>query len=346
MPEMDEFALIRRLTQPHQSDALQKILGVVVGIGDDAAVVEVTPGAQMVVSCDTMVQDIHFNQKTMCMTDVGFKAMAAAVSDLAAMGAIPRYALISLTVPRDSDFGSLQELYDGLYECAGKYGVALIGGDTTSSKLGGWVVSVTVTGEIEAGKSLLRSSAKPGDAVFVTGALGSSAAGLDFLLSVLPLEDMLNATESSRQAIEHFMEVHRRPLPQVRAGRTLLECGGCHALNDISDGLASEAWEIAEASECGLLLYEEQIPLAPDLRWYAESRGKAVMDWVLYGGEDYQLVGTISQSQVDLVQKAFKRRQLSLHIIGEVRSDLAGVFLRNDKGLTEEVPKQGYNHFA
>jgi thiamine-monophosphate kinase len=298
-------------------------------------------GFQLVLSSDTMVQDIHFNEKTMQMSDVGFKAMAAALSDLAAMGAIPRYALVSLTLPQGTDLTMSQQLYEGLYACAGKYGVAIVGGDTTSSH-GSWVVTIQVIGEVEAGRALLRSSALPGDVVFITGNLGCSAAGLDYLSTDYPIKSDCNQLE----AVERLIEKHRRPLPQIRAGRALLQSGSCHALNDISDGLASEAWEIAEASDVGILLNELQIPLDPDLRVYAELSGKAAMDWILYGGEDYQLIGTVSKSQAEYVEQEFGRRQLSYHIIGEVTDLFSGVQLLQKEGTTIEVPKKGYNHFA
>jgi thiamine-monophosphate kinase len=341
LPVDDEFGLIRQWTNPYQSVALQKSLGVVVGIGDDAAVVELKSGFQLVLSSDTMVQDIHFNEKTMRMADVGFKAMAAALSDLAAMGAIPRYALVSLTLPKTTDLTISQQLYEGLYACAGKYGVAIVGGDTTSS-LGGWVVTIQVIGEVEADKALLRSSARPGDVVFITGYLGCSAAGLDYLNRETPLK--LNA--SQQEAVEHLIEKHRRPLPQILAGRALLKSGGCHALNDISDGLASEAWEIAEASDVGILFHEVQIPVDPDLQAYAELTGKTVMDWILYGGEDYQLLGTVSLAQAEFVEHELGRRQLYFQRIGVVTDIFLGVQLLTKEGAAVEIPKKGYNHFA
>lgn len=337
----DEFELIRQWTEPYQSAALQKPLGVIVGIGDDAAVVELKSGFQLVLSCDTMVQDIHFNERTMQMADVGFKAMAAALSDLAAMGAIPRYALVSLTLPKSADLIISQQLYEGLYECADKYGVAIVGGDTTSSP-GSWVITIQVIGEVEAGKALLRSSARPGDVVFISGYLGCSAAGLDYLNS----KTLIKPSSNQQDAIEHLIEKHRRPLPQILAGRVLLQSGCCHALNDISDGLASEAWEIAEASDVGILLDEMQIPVDPDLHAYADLTGKAVMDWILYGGEDYQLVGTVSPSQANSVKQEFERNQLYFQRIGVVTDLFSGVKLTKQEGTTVEVPKKGYNHFA
>jgi thiamine-monophosphate kinase len=337
----DEFALIRQWTNLYQSAALQKSLGVVVGIGDDAAVVQLKSGYELVLSCDTMVQDIHFNEQTMRMADVGFKAMSAALSDLAAMGAIPRYALISLTVPRNVDVLASQEIYEGLYACAGKFGVAIVGGDTTSTR-GCSVITIQVIGEIEAGKALLRSAARPGDILFITGLLGGSAAGLDYLSSETPI----SLDSDQIKLVERLIEKHRRPLPQIRAGRTLLLSGACHALNDISDGLASEAWEIAEASDLGIILHEDQIPMDPDLTTYAGWTGNTALDWILYGGEDYQLVGTISPLQIELVKQEFSRRNLSFYTIGEVVDTLRGVHLQTLEGAAVEVPKNGYNHFA
>jgi thiamine-monophosphate kinase len=341
LPVNDEFGLIRQWTNPYQSAALQKSLGVVVGIGDDAAVVELKPGFQLVLSSDTMVEDIHFNNKTMHMSDVGFKAMAAALSDLAAMGAIPKYALVSLTLPKNADITLSKQLYEGLYACADQFGVAIVGGDTTST-LGSWVVTIQVTGEIEGGKALLRSTALPGDIVFITGALGCSAAGLDYLNTDSPIKLDLNQSEFMGRLIEK----HRRPLPQILAGRTLVHSDSCHALNDISDGLASEAWEIAEASGVGILLHEAMIPQNTDLILYAELTGKSAMEWILYGGEDYQLIGTAPKSQAEFIEQEFKREQLDYHIIGEVTELFTGVRLHKQDDIVVEIAKTGYNHFA
>jgi thiamine-monophosphate kinase len=344
LSENDEFALIRRLTAPHQSVMLQKALGVVVGIGDDAAVVEINPEFQLVMSCDTMVQDVHFNEKTMSMTDVGFKALASALSDLAAMGASGRYALVALTIPKGADLTHAELIYEGLYACAAKYGIAVAGGDTTSAGAGGWVISVTVAGEVEAGEALLRSSARPGDAVFITGALGCSAAGLDYLLSDQVIYREKDAELSA--AFERLAQKHRRPLPQIRAGRVLLASRVCHALNDISDGLSSEAWEIAEASEVGIILEADLIPIDADVQMYAEISGKTALDWVLYGGEDYQLVGTVPMEQLAFLKQAFMQKNLTLYVIGEVTDQQIGVQLRRKDHTITIVPKKGYNHLA
>lgn len=333
LAKMDEFGLIRLLNAGRQSPEWQRARGVAVGIGDDAAVV--TPGGsmQLVLSCDTMVQDIHFKAETMADYDIGFKAMASSVSDLAAMGAIPRHALVSLVRPPGYAEARLRELYDGLYACADRCGVAVVGGDTTSTN-GGLVVSVTAVGEVERDRAMLRSAACEGDAVFVTGALGLSAAGLHALLA-------------GRAADAHasLIEAHQRPLPQIAAGRLLLRSGLCRALNDISDGLASEAREIAEASGCGIVLREAALPLTEPLLRYAAASGTNALEWALYGGEDYQLVGTLPERDAARVGVLFREAALPFHIIGEATGEAGTVRLQRADGSVETVTRGGYNHF-
>ncbi|MDF2836845.1 MAG: thiamine-monophosphate kinase, partial [Paenibacillus sp.] len=186
---MDEFASIAHWTARRQTAEWQKRRGVALGIGDDAAVVDLTDAAdgidgarRLLLAVDTMVETVHFSDATMRDEDVGYKALAANVSDIAAMGGVPLHALVSVSVPKSYGPERMLRVYDGLYACAERYGVAVIGGDTTSSpeRL---VVSVTLTGTVEAGRELRRSGAKPGEAVFLTGAVGLSAAGLHLLLA-------------------------------------------------------------------------------------------------------------------------------------------------------------------
>ncbi|UUZ92195.1 thiamine-phosphate kinase [Paenibacillus sp. P25] len=269
MSSLDEFGLIRRLTEGKQPAALQKVAGVDTGIGDDAAVAGITEGFRLVLTCDTMNEEIHFKQITMRDSDIGFKALTAAVSDIAAMGGIPRYALVSLSMPKKTAPERVYSIYEGLYEAAGQWNVMVVGGDTTSC-IGGISLAVTVIGEVENGRALVRSTAKPGDAVFLTGPLGQSAAGLESLLERGISSAQWDTFEAGTDTL---VQSHCRPRPQIQAGRLLLQSGLCHALNDVSDGLASEAWEIAEASGVGLDLIEERIPVPDELYAFAASRG-------------------------------------------------------------------------
>jgi thiamine-monophosphate kinase len=340
---MDEFALIRRLTagKPGAGAALRP--GIVVGVGDDAAVVKPVPGRQMVLTCDTMVETVHFLPWTMRDEDTGWKAMASNISDLAAMGAEPQYALAAISVPRGFPQERVERLYEGLYACAETYGVALIGGDTTSSPQH-LVVTVTAVGSVEDGRKLLRSGARPGDAVFVTGPLGRSAAGLEYLLRRnLPA----SVTAPGDEPYAELIAAHRRPEPQVAAGRVLaLSVGLAHAANDVSDGLASESWEIAEASNMRILLDANKLPVAEALGKYAQSAGKDPLEYILYGGEDYQLVGTASKDGAEALLAALRRVGCAPAIVGEVREGTPGVDLVDPDGRTVSIGKRGYNHFT
>lgn len=336
---MDEFAIIRRLTDGRSRNA-PSASSVVVGIGDDAAVVAPTPGMQTVLTCDTMVDTVHMLPWTMDDVSTGWKAMASNISDLAAMGAEPRYALVAVSAPRGMDVERLDRVYEGLYACAEAYGVAVIGGDTTSSPEH-LVVTVTAVGEVEAGHAVTRAGARPGDVVFVTGPLGLSSAGLDVSLRrKRPAAERLDGDEPYAVLIR----AHRRPEPRVRAGRAVV--GIATALNDVSDGLASEAWEIAEASGAAIELDAAAVPVAEPLAAYAAAVGRESLEFILFGGEDYELVGTAPPERANELLSVLREAGASASIVGVVRAGAPGVTLRRPDGTTVPVEKRGYNHFG
>lgn len=352
---MDEFALIRLLNGNRPSmPGGPAASGVMIGIGDDAAVLRPTGGKELVVSCDSMVESIHFRPETMTFRDIGYKAMASSLSDLAAMGAEPRWALIALAAPRSTSAAALRELYDGLYACAERHGTAIVGGDTTSSPAG-LTVTVTVIGEAAPGRALLRSAAKPGDAVFVTGPLGVSAAGLRALTDrgerAVPLERL-------PERMRPLARAHRLPEPRFDAARVLAAAGPgiCGALNDVSDGLASEAWEIAEASGVRVVLYADRIPQTAELLEYAAELRLDPLDWALYGGEDYELIGTVRPDGLAELTGRFERAGLRLWAVGEIaaaaeagaKPEAAGAvtLARSPGEAGRPLAKKGYNHFA
>ncbi|KQN96149.1 thiamine-phosphate kinase [Paenibacillus sp. Leaf72] len=397
---MDEFASISHWTAGRQSAEWQQQRGVTLGIGDDTAIIapagmadELDGPLELLMAVDTMVETVHFNAYTMTDEDVGYKALAANVSDIAAMGGVPRHALVSVSVPAAYGPERIARLYDGLYACAADYGVAIVGGDTTSSPQH-LVVAVTVTGAVEAGRALRRSGAKPGDAVVLTGAVGLSAAGLHLLLArkqerqeqaareavesgetgrasdasdasgTQPAGDSQAASSAgvSNQAQHEevrgaaaLIGAHCRPVPSVRAGRLLLERGSCNSLNDVSDGLASEAWEIAEASQCCLVLKEDMLPRSGSMAAYAADVGIDPLEWMLYGGEDYVLLGTMEAADVQAAREAFHAEGLPFYIVGEVRQGAPSVVLEPAlsakadgaaaKGKCMPLAKRGYNHF-
>ncbi|WP_088036195.1 thiamine-phosphate kinase [Evansella clarkii] len=307
--------------------------GLKAGIGDDAAIYHLQESYETVVCVDTMVEGIHFKKTTMPMKAIGHKALAANISDLAAMGAVPLYYLVSVAVPKKGwSVHELNSIYEGMKQLGDQHKMDLIGGDTVSINEN-LVLTVTVIGKLEKGRRLLRSAAEPGDIFFTTGPLGNSAFGLEKLL-----EQGLSAAEQE----EHlpFIKAHQYPVPQVKAGRVLSGTEARIALNDISDGLASEAKEIAEASKVNVTIDWDEIPRAQLLKAAPQDRQE---EWVLYGGEDYQLAGTVGSENWDFLKAEFEKQSLQIYKIGFVTEGQGDVYLKKG-GKSSPLTKTGYGH--
>ncbi|WP_246946099.1 thiamine-phosphate kinase [Bacillus pinisoli] len=317
----DEFDFIKQIT-PKRTLPEE----VIVGIGDDAAIVRPKAYTDMISCTDTMVENVHFARKTMSPYQIGHKALAANISDVAAMGGMAKYYLVSLVVPSHWKEEELVDLYRGMEELAMQHHMVLIGGDTVSTN-GPLIVNVTVLGEITKGKSLRRSHARPGDVIFITGTVGDSAAGLHILLN-------------DQDSNEYLLKRHQLPEPQVLAGTIMIEFERV-AVNDISDGVASEAIEIAEASQVNMILEENLLPLSSEILSF--GRGQAI-NWALYGGEDYQLIGCISEELWPELKQQFTANNIKVEQVGTVQTGTGQVFLKKDQDLIE-LKKQGYNHF-
>ncbi|AOM84120.1 Thiamine-monophosphate kinase [Salisediminibacterium beveridgei] len=325
-----EFEWIESIKQKRKTGE-----SVIVGVGDDAAIVSGVAGFYDVIAVDTMVEDIHFSSVTMTPEDIGYKALAVNISDLAAMGAIPRHYIVSIAIPKKGwPQEKTRRIYEGLEEAAEKDGMDLIGGDTvsTSDKL---VITVTVTGIVETSVRLTRDQAEPGDVIVVTGPLGSSPAGLDLLLGQ---DDMTAIPETEQEAL---VKAHQRPVPQVKAGRLFAEMGIRAALNDISDGIAREAKEIAEASSVRMVLDWNRIPKPDVLTGFPMSKQQ---DWVLYGGEEFQLVAAFSREHWREVCLRAQTAGVSIFPVGMVEQGDAAVDLICE-GKRETLTRSGYAHF-
>lgn len=319
----DEFAFIKDI-QPERLFHAQKV----VGIGDDAAIIGVEEGFEKIVCVDTMVEGVHFTRETMKPFDIGYKSLAANISDVAAMGGYPMYYLVSITIPKNWTQEELTSIYDGMKSLGEQYEMDLIGGDTTSGKT--MVLSVFVIGKVEKGKRLLRSNARDGDAVFVSGTVGDAAGGLDILLH-----------NKNAVKFETLIEYHQRPRPQVALGRILSKFERV-SLNDVSDGLASELLEIAEASQVDILINKETIPISEELQRYDADNA---LKWALTGGEDFELVGSILESDWDKLQEECLTAGIKITKIGTVSSGEGRAFLKSHDGAVQELKKEGYNHF-
>ncbi|WP_449538597.1 thiamine-phosphate kinase [Ferdinandcohnia sp. Marseille-Q9671] len=306
--------------------------GLITGIGDDAALVRPTANMEQIVCMDTMVEGVHFTSSTMNPVQIGYKALAVNISDIAAMGGIPLYYLVSIAIPKGWNESDLLSIYKGMAMLADKYNIDLIGGDTVSIS-DTLVITVTVLGEVEQGKHLLRSNAKPGDVVFVTGTIGDSAAGLNLLL-----HKGRNHTFTESELT--LVQKHQYPQPRVEIGR-LLSVLERVSLNDISDGLASEANEIAKASKVSIIIDQDKLPLHEHLT--KEKSGKSI-EFALYGGEDFELVGTMGVSDWEQVQKHAIESGYTLTKIGTVTEGGPSVFLDHN-GELHRLDMKGYNHF-
>lgn len=314
---MDEFQLIERyFRRPAPGSA-----GVEVGVGDDGAIVRLPPGRELVVVVDTLVAGVHF-PPDMAPADVGYRALAVNLSDVAAMGAEPAWMTLALTLPApDADW--LEGFAAGLWGLAERHGVALIGGDTTRGPL---TVSVEVLGHLPAGTRLLRGGARPGDRVFVSGTLGDAAAGLG-----LPSP----ASDAERRLRSRFL----RPEPRLALGRALAgRASAAIAAIDVSDGLLADLAHICEASGAGAVIDEERLPLSAALLEVA-GRERAV-ELALTGGDDYELCFTLAP-EVDADDLS---ADVGVTAIG-VMTPEPGVRLRR-QGRDVPLPAGGYRHFG
>jgi thiamine-monophosphate kinase len=252
---------------------------VVVGIGDDAAVVEVARNTRVVVTTDALVEGVHFDRAFSTPADIGHKALAVNLSDLAAMGATPVWALLSLALPDGTAVEDVEALVDGLVGLANANSVALVGGNLTSSH-NQIVVDVTAGGTVHPRRVLLRDGGRAGDLLFTSGTIGAAAAGLEMIKAGLP----------PSPANEQCFSKYRRPDARVRLGRALSATRAARAAMDSSDGLADAVRQLAEASGCGAEIDASQLPIDDGARRWWVSQGVDPVDRSLVGGDDYELV--------------------------------------------------------
>ena len=294
----NEFELIARLTRdlPSRPDVDQ-------AVGDDCAVLDLGGNMLLLATCDGQVEDVHFTFATASLEDIGRKALAINISDIAAMGGEPRYALISLILPSRQSFQLevLEGIYSGLRQEAEQFGVAIAGGNvagTGQHKNAPLIIDITLLGTVECGHALLRSGAHVGDTLCVTGSPGDSAAGL-FTLLHPDLPYPIQARDSLRA-------IHHVPRPRVREGRILSHFGPqiVTATIDISDGLSGDLQHICERSQVGARVVVARLPLSSALRSIAAVASHDPLDWALNGGEDYELLFSVSPGCEDIVIEA------------------------------------------
>jgi thiamine-monophosphate kinase len=321
---LGERALIARITS-----RLAMPPWVAVGPGDDAAVIEPARGTLDVLTTDALVDGIHFDLRFTPPDAVGHRALAVNLSDLAAMGAEPRAALLSLLLPDDLDVGTLDGIVDGLLALAARYRVALVGGNITRTT-GPLAIDVTATGSVRPRRVLTRAGARPGDEVFVTGTLGSAAVGLELLKRGDPATTWSPASAGLLPAA--CVERYLRPDPRVRVGMLLGRNRAATSCIDLSDGLGDAVRQVAEASGVGMTIDGASVPIAGELQT------------ALTAGDDYELLFTSRPSQRGRLRGVRRQaRDLPITRIGVVTKG-NDVLLRDDLG-TREMPR-GYEHWA
>ncbi len=300
------------------------------GIGDDAAVTALSAGMQLLTTTDMLLEDVHFRRSWHDPYRLGRKSLAVSISDIAAMGGIPRWALLSFAIPPDLPLDFIDEFMRGFLAMASEYRVALIGGDTCSSR-SGLTVSVTVMGEQRPDRIVRRSGAAPEEDIWVTGTVGDAALGLKLL-------------ETGDTVSDELLFRLLDPSPRVSAALALAEAGLATAMIDVSDGVLADYGHIAELSGAGGSIRLDALPLSSAFRRHAAQLPAVPYQLALSGGEDYELCFTARRSDREKIGDCVKKCGIAVTRIGIVTS-LPGVTAVNPDGSPYSDQAKGFNHF-
>ena len=330
---LGEFGLIEHITNQIKLKNASTILGV----GDDAAVLDYA-GKQQVVTTDLLVEGIHFNLMYVPMKHLGYKSVMVNLSDVFAMNAQPKQITVSLAISSKFSVEAIDQLYEGIYLACEKYGVDLIGGDTTSS-MTGLVISITALGEVEPGKAVCRSGAQVNDLICVSGDLGGAYLGLQLLERE---NEVFKGNPNVQPQLEGYDYILQRQLkPEARGDVTrVLKTLGVtpNAMIDISDGLSSDLLHICKASKVGCNIYEDKIPLDYQTKRFAEELSINPLVAALNGGEDYELLFTVPLSDHDKI-----KNDPDITIIGHITEEKEGANLITALGGVIPLQAQGWN---
>lgn len=333
--ELGEFGLVDllgKMVENSQDLQFNSWRQLILGIGDDAAAWYADSSIQLA-HVDSLFENIHFKFDLTSWHDLGWKSLAATVSDIAAMGGIPTYALVSLTLLDDNEVDDVTTMYRGMIELAKRFGIAIIGGDTSRAP----VVSITVTvlgttSDRDKANLLTRNSARPGDKIAVTGYLGSAAAGLRMLIEKLKFDN---------EATNYLRDAFCKPLPRVGEGLLLVQNGVKTAM-DVSDGLISDLNHICKASHVSARINADKVPIHPIVK--SKFKDDAV-ELALSGGEDYELLFTAPEAVMEKVKNALS---CPVTIIGEITEEdrWGKAYIVDSHGKPFHLRKAGWEHFS
>ncbi|MGH2376658.1 MAG: thiamine-phosphate kinase [bacterium] len=322
--DLGEFGLLARLRERLASPYL----------GDDAAVLSVPSGRELLATVDVQVDGVHFLRDLMTAQQIGHRAIAVSVSDIAAMGGTPRYALLSLLLPASTEASWVEALYDGVRGELARWEMTTAGGNISQTS-GPLVVDVTVLGDVDPALVLRRSGARPGDALLVTGDLGRAAAGLR----------LLHRCGADAGGSGPLVAAYCTPTPRVREGQALAHTRAVRAAMDLSDGLAADLGRLAEESGVGATIDAAALPISSDVRAAAGELGIDALDLALRGGEDFELLVAAAPEAEGTLAAAVAAVGTPLSRIGEVRPAADGLMLRGDDGTLRPLAG-GWDHFV
>jgi len=313
---------------------------VVLGIGDDAAVVAPRRNTQTVLTTDAQVEGVHFDRRFSSPEDIGFRSLAVNVSDLAAMGAISRWALVSLVLPDATEVAEVDGIVEGIAQLAEILDMAIIGGNLTRSP-GPLMIDITAVGEVGARRVLTRGGGRPGDDLYVSGTIGAAAAGREMLQVLAGLKPRPSDVEADNTCVDRF----RRPEPRARLGVAIAQARAARAAIDLSDGLADAATLLAEASGCGVEIDASALPIERAARDWWKTRGADPVVSALSGGDDYELLIAVPAAWRGRLRHATTRvSKPSLTRVGRL-TKAAGTRVLLRDGRPESLPG-GFDHFG
>ncbi|MEK6892101.1 MAG: thiamine-phosphate kinase [Nanoarchaeota archaeon] len=310
-----EFGLIDRINRGIKLFSK----GVISGIGDDAAVLKYDKNSYMLLTTDMLVENDHFSLKFSTPMQIGMKAVEQNVSDIAAMGGIPKFAVISIALPNDIDAEFVDGLYKGINKKAKEYKISIVGGNITHSRE--IVINISLIGFVEKKFLALRSGAEIGDLIFCSGDVGKSTAGLE----------LLRHNKKGKS-----IEPHLEPKSRLDLARKLVKTG-INSMIDVSDGVASEVKHICDESKVGAVIYADKIPISKNTIFDSRKIGKDAVDFALYGGEDFELVFTANKNKLKQLKK------FDVKVIGNIVDKKFGIkLIKNNKKISIE---SGFDHF-
>lgn len=332
---ISEFELISQI----KHNLVTAPVDIIRGIGEDCAVIKKDEEQVWLVTTDCLIEKVHFELKSFSFLEIGKKAMSVNMSDIAAMGGKPRYAFVTLGVPDHVSSGDIQDLYTGLQQVASEFSTAITGGDTSYSHKT-FFISLTVIGVADHDKYKLRSKAEPGDGIYVSGTLGTSALGLRLI--------------QKKKKDTNYIQAHKNPRPRLLLGKILASYPEVHAMIDVSDGLVQDLSHILKASKVSAEIDYQKIPCEDDFYDVCKSVKMKPDELLLGGGEDYQLLFTMDESVEDKVITELEQKRMKVTKIGKIFektqiskvSERLGRLRVLNEGQEMQIKKLGFDHFV